>query len=86
MFGKIQLLKSQLVALARFDDRSQQFILLSNPNQHAVRFAQFCKVSEQTSYAFVPRLALEHVLADEIVESLNIFHSHRLVEDVHGLG
>ena len=83
-FCKFQFLETRLVTLASFDDRSQQFVLLADTNKHAMCFAQFGEVCQQSSDPLVERFAFEHVLSNEFIESLNVFDCDGLIKDIHG--
>ena len=77
---------SSLEAISQLHDGSQQLVLLTDANEHAMCFAQFVKMVEQSTDPLVPRFSLQHMLPNKIVETLDIFHGYGLIEDIHRFG
>ena len=47
--------------------------------------AELCEVPEEAIDLLTPWLRLEHVMANEVVEPLDVLDGHRLIQDFHRL-
>ena len=77
-------LKPQAV-FSRDGDRFQQQRLLLHSNQRRMGVTQFREMGQQPINAFASIRLFQHVIANEVVELLNVFNGDRLIEDLHRL-
>src|SRR5205814_1252485 len=68
---------------AVLSDWFEQFGLLTYSDQGCMRFAELSKMTQQAVHLFVPVTGFEHVVADEIVEAMDVLHRDCLVKDLH---
>ena len=64
-------------------DRFEQISLLPNPNEAVVCLAELREMPQETIDFFAPVVRFQHVIADEIIQPMNVFDGHRLVEHLH---